>query len=162
MLSSDSRSDCRDLRYMSLVNVFKITGRTVSNMWFAQYDINWLARTDTCCYKYMPGSGHKLVEPGHLDHLYWFLKLWCFVLVNVGFVGWLGNCQKVSTSPSRSSDEKVQGYDMIWWNWATLIIYVEFWKLDGSYLEGLVSDIDLVITEIPSSSKLLSGKEIQI
>ena len=42
---------------------------------------------------------------------------------------------------------------MIWMKLATLIIWVEFLKLDGLDLEGLISDFDLVIFESPYSSK---------
>ena len=34
-----------------------------------------------------------------------------------------------------------------WWKLVTLIICVEFKKIDGSDLEGLVLDVDLVISE---------------
>ena len=38
-----------------------------------------------------------------------------------------------------------------------LNIFVEFQKLDGSDLEGLVSDIDLVIYESPTSPDISKG-----
>ena len=58
-----------------------------------------------------------------------------------------------------------QGKGISWWqpatliicvefrkiDWSDLIIYVEFKNIDGWELEGLVSDADLVISESPSS-----------
>ena len=42
-----------------------------------------------------------------------------------------------------------------------MISCVGFQKIDGSDLEDLVSDVDLVISESPSSSKSLSLEEIR-
>ena len=50
-----------------------------------------------------------------------------------------------SATPSRSSDATIcKGQYMSWWQQATFFIYVEFLKLDGSDLEGLVLDVDMV------------------
>ena len=62
-----------------------------------------------------------------------------------------------SETPSRPSVITIcQGWGMSWWKWATLIIYVGFIKLDGPDLEGMVSDVELVISKSPSSSTSFS------
>ena len=72
MLSSYLRLGCRDcidLRYKYLVKFFKIVGRTVRGVWFAQ-DANYCpSRSETCRSKNLTGWGHELVQTGYLDHL---------------------------------------------------------------------------------------------
>ena len=45
---------------------------------------------------------------------------------------------------------------MSWWIWSTLISCVVFQKLDGSDLEGLVLDVDLVRCKRNSSINLVN------
>ena len=62
-------------------------------------------------------------------------------------------------TPSRLHDVIIcQGWDMSWWKWSSFIICVGFLKIYGSELEGLVLDVDLVISKSPSSSTSFSGE----
>ena len=64
-------------------------------------------------------------------------------------MAYLTICEMLSSAmPSRPSDATIyQWRDISWWQLATLIICVGFFNLDGSDLEGLVLDVDLVIIE---------------
>ena len=139
---------------LSLIKFLKTTGRTVSKMWFIQYVINFPAIVDTSDVKIFQGRDMSWWKRENLIIFVGFLS--CDVLdLEVLFleVYWLNIEMLSSATPSILYDTTIlQGRDMSWWQWATLVIYVGFQKLDGSDLEGLVLDVNLVISESLSSS----------
>ena len=109
------------VKYLYLVNFFKITGRTTEKMWFAKDAIDCPATTYTYFCENLPGAGHELVETGHLyylylvsktwwvglDHLYWFLKTWWVGLGRIGLGCWLCDFRKSIFFKIIAADNKV-------------------------------------------------------
>ena len=82
-----------------------------------------------------------------------FRRRYVLDLKNISEVDWVVVGTLSFKTPLRTAVIKIfQDRGISWRKLSTLIICVGFRSHDGSYLEGLVLDVDLVISESPSSS----------